>query len=306
MKKPILIAAVLLLGAAGPRQDDVPAAVLVRVEGTVQVQTGEADPRPGSVGTRLSAGDRVLPAEGGRAVIVYRSGLTRQVTEALTIEAPSGGREADVFSRTVRVLAQAATSDARSQPNRQGMIRPVQGSPELVAPRNGITVMDPRPTFRWLGVEGAPGYVIQIRREGGPPLRFRTGPETSWTLPEDAPALVPGATYHWTVASAARGRPAREQTFRVIGPETYGTLAREMEALVASGLDPAGDGAFLAAVLYREAGLLYEAAGALGLLESSGTPLSPEVYLLKGEIMDALGDLEAARAAFDRADEMMR
>lgn len=296
----------LLLGAAARTLQDAPAAVLVQMEGAVQVQPAGGAPQAATVGTRLAVGDQVLPAQGGRAVVVHRTGQTQVVTEATTIEAPSGGGEGDMFSRTVQVLAQAATSDARSQPNRQGMIRPIPGEPVLIAPRNEITVMEPYPTFTWHSVPGAEGYTIQIRKPGSRPVRYQAGPDTVWTLPETEEPLTRGETYWWTVAPAGSGRATRETQFQVIGSEGYEEVAGGLQALADAGLDPAGDGIFLAIVIYRDYGLLYDAARSLDFLEESGSALSRDVVLLKGEILDALGQLEAARRAFDRADEMMR
>ncbi len=121
-----------------------------------------------------------------------------------------------------------------------------------------------------------------------------------------SPALTHGDAYWWTVAPAASGRATRETRFQVIDVEGYQGVVSSIQAISDAGLDPAGDGAFLAVVIYRDAGLLYDAAGLLGFLEDSGATLSREVLLLQGEIMDALGQLDAARKAFDKADEMMR
>jgi hypothetical protein len=41
-------------------------------------------------------------------------------------------------------------------------------------------------------------------------------------------------------------------------------------------------------------------------METSGDRLSWDVYLLKGQVLDALGRLDEARAAFDRADALLR
>jgi hypothetical protein len=302
----VLATSLLLVGAGGPPSQDAPAAVVVKVEGSVQLQMGDGDPRPAAVGARLSVGDRVLPAAESRAIVVYRTGATRQVTEATTIEAPAGAAEGDMFSRTVGVLAQAANSDARSQPNRQGMIRPVPGAPEIISPRNLIKVLGPRPTFRWHPAEGMDGYIVQIRREGSPPVRYPVGSVTTWTLPESEEALVPGEVYWWTVGPSGRGRPSREMQFQLLGTEEQAAIDEQLALLTDSGLDPEGDGAFLATVVYREAGLLYDAARSLAFLEDAGIGLSADAYLLKGEIMDALGELEAAQEAFDQADKVMR
>jgi len=71
------------------------------------------------------------------------------------------------------------------------------------------------------------------------------------------------------------------------------------------GLDPMTDGLFLTVVAYRDLGLFYDARSALESVESQAG-LSANLYLLKGEILTQLGHEEAARAAFDRADELMR
>ena len=302
----VLVTTLSLLGAGGRTLQDTPVALVARVQGTVQVQIGDGGPQPAAVGTRLSAGDQILPEAESQAIVVYQTGASRVVTSNTIIQAPSGSTENNLFSRTVQVLAQAATSDARSQPNRQGMIRPVPGAPEIISPRNLIKVLGPRPTFSWHPAEAIAAYIVQIRSEGSPPVRYEVGSVTSWTLPASEPGLTPGVVYWWTVGPTGRGRPSREMKFQVLSNEEHDAVNEQLGILVGAGLDPAGDGAFLATVVYREAGLLYDAAGSLEFLEGAGTPLSADAYLLKAEILDALGDLEAAQEAFDQADRVIR
>ncbi len=305
MRKLLFLATVLfLLGAGGLPIQDAPAAVVVKLDGAVQLQVGGGGPQAARVGSRLSVGDRIIPASGAQATVVFSSGATRTIDAETTIEAPSGGESGDMFSRTVQVLSQAANSDARNQPNRQGMIRPVPGAPEIIGPRNDIPVRSARPTFTWHPAEGQEAYQIQIRKEGSSPMRYQVGKATSWTLPENEEALDPGETYWWTVGPVGRGRPSREMRFQVLEMEKHDALNEQLGILLDVGLDPEGDGAFMAAVIYREAGLYYDAAMALGFLEDAGQPLGVEALLLKGEVMDALGDLEAAQEAFDEADRM--
>ena len=78
-----------------------------------------------------------------------------------------------------------------------------------------------------------------------------------------------------------------------------------LDEIAVFGLDPMTDGLFLTVVAYRDMGLFYDAAAALDRVENQAS-LSAELYLLKGEILAELGQEEAARAAFDRADELMR
>ncbi|MCH7563222.1 MAG: hypothetical protein IH968_05285 [Gemmatimonadetes bacterium] len=296
----------LVAAASGSPLQDVPAAMVVTVRGAVQLRIGGGPLQEAAVGSRLSGGDEVIPGPGGAATLIDRTGRTQVITESFTVQVPGDGAETSVLSRTVRVLASAATTDARGNPNRQGMIRPIPGEPTLVAPRNGLKVMSTRPTFTWRSVEGAEGYTIQIRRIGGGFNRYQAGPDSVWTLPDSEEALEPGAEYMWTVAPRPAGRPAREQSFTVMGAEAGETVTSDLALLADAGLDPATDGLFLTAVIYRDADLLYEAEGALSALEAGGAPLSASIYLLRGEILDALGHIEEARMAFDKADEIMR
>ncbi len=296
----LLLLVLPLLGLATPSLfQEQPLAVVVRVEGDVELQREGADPELASVGARLGAGDRLVPAEDGRAVVVSRTGTRQEVTEAVQIRDPGPSEEGDLFDRTVRVLSRAASADSRNLANRQGMIRPIPGEPTPLAPRNGIAVMDVRPTFRWATVDGAEGYTVQLRREGAPPVRFQAGADTLWTLPSEVPPLLPGETYRWTIAPTG-GRPAREESFVVADAETYAEVAGALGALREMEMDPAGDGLLLAAVVYLDSGLLYDAAAALDALESGGR-VGVDFWLLQGEVMAGLGRLEEARSAFDRA-----
>jgi hypothetical protein len=304
MRKHLRWAALLALVVAAPlaAQQD-PAALVVRLQGDVQVRHG-GSAAAAAVGTRLVTGDQVLPAAGARAILIVRTGAQQVVTEATTIEEPRGGGNPDLFARALSTLAQAASADARTAGGRQGMIRPIPGEPVLLAPRNGLTVTADHPAFSWMPVEGAAGYTLQLRKvDGGRPMRFEVA-ATEWTLPADQAALETGATYAWTVAPKG-GRPTREQQFKVIGTEDNELLATTLEEVRAMGLDPRGDGIFLTAVIFRDLGLFYDADVALKSLEKAGE-MSADLYLLKGEILNVLGHEQEAREAFDKADAMMR
>jgi len=258
-----------------------------------------------------SAGLFASPPEAGQdapvAVVMKVDGdvsLVQEITETTTVEAPRTAERGDAFDRTVRVLAQAANSNARTSPNRQGMIRPLPGQVVKVRPRLGIAVASQRPTFVWRSFEGTEGYTIQIRRPGERPVRFQTS-DTVFTLPADAEPLEPGETYHWTVAPTSTNRPAEEDSFRVMSAETETRLEEGIGAIEALGFDTGDDGRLLAAVVLADLGLYYDAARALDAIEEAG-PLGPDVLMLKGEVLDELGRVEEAQEAFDRADRALR
>jgi hypothetical protein len=305
MRKLYLVATSALLAAAPLGAQD-PAALLVQLSGDVQVRRAGSAPAAAAVGSRLVPGDELLPATGARAVLILRTGAQQVVTSPTTVAQPSAGGDPTLFNRAVATLAQAASAEARASGGRQGMIRPIPGEPVIVAPRNGLTVTSTRPTFEWMAVDGAEGYTIQVRKleSGARPVRFQVENASSWTLPDDQPALAHGATYAWTVAPRP-GRPTREQEFRVLDEEQASSLDARLEEISMLGMDPHGDGLFLTAMIYREMDLFYDARSALGGVEDQGA-MSADLYLLKGEILNMLGHAEEARAAFDRADALMR
>ncbi len=300
-------AALIGLALAAPlgAQED-PVALVVRVQGPVDVRHGLEAPAPASVGEQMYAGDGVLPADGSRAILLTRSGSQQVVTEQSTLERPAGGEPSDLFARAVATLAEAASMDA-TLGGRQGMIRPLSCGVTPIAPRNGLSVSSSNPTIEWAGPEGQTyDLMLQKLGVGERPQIYEVGSATSFTLPEDV-ELTFGAEYAWTVFPGGRhqGRPCAQMRFRVISLEESVDLEVYMEEIAVFGLDPLTDGLFLSVVAYRDMGLFYDAAAALDRVETEAS-LSADLYLLKGEILAELGREEAARAAFDRADELMR
>ena len=301
-----LVAALTLLAASAPvRAEEDPVALVIRVQGEVSVRHGDADAVPIAVGERMYVGDVVLPGAGARAILITRTGGQQIITEETTLTEPRTAGNPDIFARAMSTLAQAASIDVTAG-GRQGMIRPLTCGIAPVAPRNGLLVSSPTPTFEWTGA-GDQSYDLMLRNvAGGRPEIFEVGSDTAFTVPENA-GLTPGATYAWTVFVGGRrgGRPCEQQEFRVMSLEESVDLADYMDEIAVFGLDPMTDGLFLTVVAYRDLGLYYEAHDALVTVERQAS-LSADLYLLKGEILVELGHEEAARTAFDQADQLMR
>jgi hypothetical protein len=301
---PVLALALSTAALAGALTSEA-VALLVKFHGDVTVERpGAPGALAGEVGMMLNPGDRVLVPAGSEAVVLYRTGRLLKSAAAVTIEDVAAEASSSLFTNTVRTLAQVATTDARTQPNRQGMIRPIAGSPVPVAPRNGVRVLDVRPTFTWMSAPTS-DYVIQVHRQGADaprPLRFSVGADTTWTWPHDEPPLVPGATYVWTVGGEGIGRVAQPQRFTVAAAQDVGAVEAALAALIEAGIDPMSDGLFLTALAYRDAGLFYEADRALARMARDGDGEGRSYFMLRGEVHDALGRIEAAEEAFRRAD----
>ena len=281
-----------------------PAAVVVQVTGAVQVQRAvQGAPAAATVGLSLNAGDKVIVGSNGKATLLYKSGKMEPTSATVTIAEPAGQQSQGMFKQAVQTVAQVATTNARVQPNRQGMIRPVAGEPIPIAPRNGVKVLDVRPTFSWFKVSGATSYTVQIRRitpAGGTPLRFQTN-DTSFAYPSTAMPLLPGGEYEWTVGVGTGGRIANLVRFKVVSGEEFSQIATTLRELHTAGIDPTGDGAFVLSLAYRDAGLFYEANRLIDQLAKAGAK-GRIFYLLRGEVLDAIGELDAASKAFAAAD----
>ena len=306
MRKLAAAATCIVVAAATPSAaQEGPAALLIQLQGEVLVAHGQAPPTPAAVGEQMFVGDRVLPSAGSRAILITRTGGQQIVTNQVTIEEPRGGGNPDMFARTVATLVRAASTDA-STIGRQGMIRPIPGKTALVGPRNQLAVSSPRPTFTWTQTPGQP-YDLMLQKPGEAPRIFEVGTDTVWTLPDSVPDLEAGETYRWTVFVGGRrgGRPEPQQEFRVISLFESVEMQDYLEEISVFGLDPMGDGLFLTVVALRDLELFYNARDAIFEVESQAS-LSADLYMLKGEIMAALGHEDEALAAFDKADELMR
>lgn len=306
MRRLIGIGVLLLTVGAPLAAQNEPAALVIRVQGNVAVTHGEEAPAPAVIGEQMFVGDGVIPDDGSRAILITRAGAQQVVTERTTIAEPRTGVSPDIFERALATLVQAASTDA-SAGGRQGMIRPIPGQTALIAPRNELTVASTRPTFYWTATPGQT-YDLMLRNvQGGRPMLFEVGSDTTWTLPADVDDLEAGSTYQWTVFVGGRqgGRAMQPQDFRVMGLEESVDLSDYLDEIAVFGLDPQGDGLFLTVVAYRDMGLYYEARDAMDAVERTAS-LSWELHRLKGEILTELGHEAEARRAFDRADELTR
>jgi hypothetical protein len=289
-----------------PRVSADPAAVVVQLSGAVEVQRGgQGKGVPATIGVGLNAGDKVVVPSGGKAVLMYKSGKIESASASLTVAAPESRDPAGRFQQVVTTVAQVATTNARVQPNRQGMIRPVAGEPIPISPRNSVKVLDVRPTLSWYSVPEATSYTVQVRRispAGGAIQRFTVGKDTSWVYPASAAPLVPGAEYEWTVGATPGRISSYRGRFRIVSAEEFAQVAGVLRELATANIDPMSDGLFVLALAYRDSGMFYEAGRALDRLAELGGGKGRAFHMLRGEVLDAIGDLDGASRAFAAAD----
>lgn len=306
MKKVLTLSLLAASAIASPLVAQDPVALVIRVQGDVDVRHGDGAPAPAAVGEQMFVGDGVMPGEGSRAILVTRTGGQQVVTEETTMQAPRGAGNPDIFDRAMRTLARAASADGATG-GRQGMIRPLTCGVAPISPRNDLLITGTTPTFTWSAIEGQTYEVmVQHLGSGQRPQIFDVGTDTTFTLP-DSSALASGGRFAWTIIPGGRpnGRACEQMHFRTMSLEDSVELEDYMDEISVFGLDPMGDGLFLTVVAFRDMELFYDARDALVTVESQ-TSLSADLYLLLGEILTEIGQGEAARNAFDRADELMR
>ncbi|MEM7414033.1 MAG: hypothetical protein AAF389_00970 [Gemmatimonadota bacterium] len=306
MKKVLTLSLLAASTIASPVGAQDPVALVIRVQGDVEVRHGDGSPAPAAVGEQMFVGDGVMPGDGSRAILVTSTGGQQVVTEETTMEAPRGTGNPDIFARAMRTLARAASADGATG-GRQGMIRPLTCGVAPISPRNDLLVTGNTPTLMWSAIEGQT-YDVAVQKlgSGERPQVYEVGTDTTFTLPE-GDALDNGARYAWTIIPGGRrtGRACEQMHFRTMSLEESVELEDYMDEISVFGLDPMGDGLFLTVVAFRDLELFYDARDALVDVERQAS-LSADLYLLLGEILTEIGEGEAARSAFDRADELMR
>ena len=96
---------------------------------------------------------------------------------------------------------------------------------------------------------------------------------------------------------------AEPKRFTVASAADVAMIEDAMTGLIEAGIDPSSDGLFLTALAYRDAGLFYEAHRALMEIEEDGNGIGRAYFMLKGEVLDALGMVNQAETAFQMAQE---
>ena len=106
----LVLAVLAAAGVAAAASMEDPVALLVKFQGDVTVQPADStvEAMAGAVGMPLLPGDRVVVAEGGQAVVLYRDGQLVKAAATVTIEASEQSEPSSLFTSTVRTLGQVA------------------------------------------------------------------------------------------------------------------------------------------------------------------------------------------------------
>jgi hypothetical protein len=261
------------------------AAMVLEASQRVQVRRLVDRDRIGAAtGLRLAAGDSVFVPRGASVTLLLRTGRVQQIGSDYVIP---GGLQA--AGRTVGHMAVDASPGQRST---AGYFRPAPGTAVAIEPRNDVLLLPGVVTFQWHGVAEATDYTVHVRRLDVPGhVRFRIGADTTWT-PEPG-ALESGVAYEWQVLTDGGTRAGPPAVFRVISEDARAAVQRQLDEVADMPLAERGR-LLLRALVYRDAGLLYEARRAFELLAAADEVLSDDMRAIHADVLDALGDAAGA------------
>jgi len=284
-----------LLPADAVAQDGAePLAVLMSVQGTVTVQAADGGTRAGAFGMHLNPGDTVQTGEDASAEILFSSGNLVQVGSN---------------SRTG--VGQPRTASGSSNPNFQSVqsflkLKDSRGTSSVGTLRSGgtrealslrqpcqsrVSVDDLR--FSWHSEDPAPELKLPLYGEDGVVFETEVLDAEEFASPADAPELVPGVSYSWTVETTDPLviPPLRSPTglFELISDEEQKKLDDQLAA-VDAGMSTESGHLYRASIYYGY-GMLDQA------IEETSTALEDD--LANDELRSILARLlnEAGRSA---------
>jgi len=246
--------------------EEAPLAVLMARQGDVRVARAGGKELAGQFGMRLEGGDEIRTGAESSADIVFAAGNSIHLgaNSNLVVQggrpaaAPAGGGAGNFESvqRFVKLKESRGTSSLAT-------LRSAEAPAELVPIGPCQTkVREERPVFAWRASSEVGPVKLTVYRDNGVQWQGEVGHGASFAYPAEAPPLLPGVRYSWTVETTdpLLFPPLRSAAsfFEVIGAAERGTLDAELAAAGKQELSTAGRAALRAGVLFGH-GLLDDA-----------------------------------------------
>jgi len=296
---PILVATGTAAALAGE-----PVAVLTEIRaghGEVRVKlAAEADWTAPLPLLSLRSGDQIRVTQNAAAVLLFIGGQGTVTVSAAnspyTLQPPSVTSSSPIRD-LVASLGRLLMGQKKELVHVPLATRRVEGSPLLVAPRDGTLLG--APTFEWSGSDWLP-YTVRVTGPEGVLWEQSNLPRAPLTYPTSAPRLRPGVAYRWELE--ARGFSAQQGQFTIL-PEAEAAAVREA---LASLLSPALPGyphntvVLMRAAYLVERGLFTEARAELQAALAAD-PDEPSLHVMLGRVYERTGLPELALSEFDEA-----
>lgn len=246
---------------SGPRAR--PAAMLMDVNGKVQVKSADGGPRAVALGNLLYPGETlIVPDDVAATVAILGLGVQETIKPGSSATIGAKGcapPEAVLASRAQKPAVARTMKNVRpagADGRKAGVVtrNAAEKAPPAVTPIDGSNETSDRPAIAWPAVKEARTYRVKLLSGGGSePWRAETT-EPHLDFPPGRPALHRGYVFRWEVT---------DQDFRPVAAGEF-TVATESELKQLDelkGLDESGDRAdrLAAALAYRRPAAYAEA-----------------------------------------------
>lgn len=185
-----------------PAEVDSPTAVLTSCKGPVTIARGGGSPAAATFGAALSEGDEVKTGADAEAEIMFASGNWVQVgaNSSMKIKGQPGVKAKEQSFEVVQNFLKLKSTEGTSSISG---LRSGDKSNALVATSPCQTkVRDERPRFTWTSEDPSLELAFIVYNESGIHWQSTVTGVTSVAYPADAPALVPGVSYSWTIETS--------------------------------------------------------------------------------------------------------
>lgn len=287
-----------------PAETDAPTAVLTSCKGPVTIVRAGGGSAAGTFGVALAEGDQVKTGADAEAEIMFASGNWVQVgaNSSLRIKGHPGAKPREQSFEVVQNFLKLKSTEGTSSISG---LRSGDKSSALVALSPCQTkVRATRPTFQWSADDPNLELQLAVYDESGVHWQSDVSGTTSAAYPVDAPALVPGVSYSWTLETADPlvSPPLRTPAsfFEIIAPDEIAALDREFAQIEA---DKPGPTSYhlMRASLYFDRGLIADAISETETAlvsdpnNSSLHAILGRLYAETGRTKDAMAEMEKSR-----------
>ena len=218
-----------------------PSAILLSFAGEVVVNRSGGETIDASYGLALFAGDEIKTGPDSSAEIHFENGSWIEVGANSSLQVKQQGKRKQKSDKNTGPKSFAKVANFIKLKDSEGTstlaaLRSVEKKQELLLESPSQTkIRDGHPVFRWKASGQAGELLITLYNEDGIHWKHKVEGDGNIAYPKDAPSLIPGTTYSWTVETTdpLTFPPLRSKAafFEVLSEEEEKELAALLEEI---------------------------------------------------------------------------
>ncbi|MCI0450838.1 MAG: hypothetical protein L0Z51_00435 [Candidatus Latescibacteria bacterium] len=218
-----------------PAEADSPTAVLTSCKGPVTIVRAQNGPVAATFGMSLAEGDEVKTGADAEAEIMFASGNWVQVgaNSSMRIKGQPGSKPKEQNFEVVQNFLKLKSTEGTSSIS--GLRSGDKASALRAISPCQTKVRGARPTFAWTAEDPSLELQFIVYNETGIHWQTTVSGATSVAYPADAPALVPGVSYSWTLETSDPlvSPPLRTAAsfFEIIAPKDVAALDTDLAVI---------------------------------------------------------------------------